>query len=234
MDGPPARLATSDDFVPYFVRAKEAVASLPVRSSRWSPPSYGRCSRCTQGSRWAPASARFVALGARRSFAVRRVGLEPTRPLGQWILNPSSLPIPPPPPERQILGLGRSGDLTARHPAAVVAVGLSGVTSTSRATAAGTHSSRRHEQQLHRDEDEREEAEQRRVEGRVVEAGLVAREPRRAGDGGDHGEQDRQAPRPRAARRGSSARPRRPSPGTRARTRTRRAALPAGATSRRS
>ena len=31
MDGPPARLATSDDFSPYFVRAKEAVAGLPVR-----------------------------------------------------------------------------------------------------------------------------------------------------------------------------------------------------------
>lgn len=31
VDGPPARLATSDPFVPYFARAKEAVASLPVR-----------------------------------------------------------------------------------------------------------------------------------------------------------------------------------------------------------
>jgi hypothetical protein len=31
VDGPPARLATSDDFAPYFVRAKEAVAELPVR-----------------------------------------------------------------------------------------------------------------------------------------------------------------------------------------------------------
>ena len=31
MDGPPARLATSDDFSPYFARAKEAVAGLPVR-----------------------------------------------------------------------------------------------------------------------------------------------------------------------------------------------------------
>jgi hypothetical protein len=31
VDGPPARLATSDDFVPYFLRAKEAVAELPVR-----------------------------------------------------------------------------------------------------------------------------------------------------------------------------------------------------------
>ncbi len=31
VDGPPARLATSDDFTPYFVRAKEAVAELPVR-----------------------------------------------------------------------------------------------------------------------------------------------------------------------------------------------------------
>ena len=31
VDGPPARLATSDDFSPYFVRAKEAVAELPVR-----------------------------------------------------------------------------------------------------------------------------------------------------------------------------------------------------------
>jgi hypothetical protein len=31
VDGSPARLATSDDFSPYFVRAKEAVAELPVR-----------------------------------------------------------------------------------------------------------------------------------------------------------------------------------------------------------
>jgi hypothetical protein len=31
VDRPPARLATSDDFSPYFVRAKEAVAELPVR-----------------------------------------------------------------------------------------------------------------------------------------------------------------------------------------------------------
>lgn len=31
VDGPPARLATSDEFVPYFARAKEAVAELPVR-----------------------------------------------------------------------------------------------------------------------------------------------------------------------------------------------------------
>jgi hypothetical protein len=31
VDGPPARLATSDDFAPYFDRAKEAVAALPVR-----------------------------------------------------------------------------------------------------------------------------------------------------------------------------------------------------------
>jgi hypothetical protein len=31
VDGPPARLATSDEFVPYFARAKEAVAGLPVR-----------------------------------------------------------------------------------------------------------------------------------------------------------------------------------------------------------
>jgi len=31
VDRPPARLATSDDFSPYFVRAKEAVAGLPVR-----------------------------------------------------------------------------------------------------------------------------------------------------------------------------------------------------------
>jgi hypothetical protein len=31
VDGPPARLATSDDFVPFFDRAKEAVAELPVR-----------------------------------------------------------------------------------------------------------------------------------------------------------------------------------------------------------
>jgi hypothetical protein len=30
-DAPPARLATSDDFAPYFTRAKEAVAELPVR-----------------------------------------------------------------------------------------------------------------------------------------------------------------------------------------------------------
>ena len=29
--GPPARLATSDDFAPFFIRAKEAVAELPVR-----------------------------------------------------------------------------------------------------------------------------------------------------------------------------------------------------------
>ena len=29
--GPPARLATRDDFVPFFTRAKEAVAELPVR-----------------------------------------------------------------------------------------------------------------------------------------------------------------------------------------------------------
>ncbi len=31
VDGPPARLATSDAFVPFFDRAKEAVAALPVR-----------------------------------------------------------------------------------------------------------------------------------------------------------------------------------------------------------
>ena len=31
VDGPPARLATSDDFSPFFVRAKEAVSELPVR-----------------------------------------------------------------------------------------------------------------------------------------------------------------------------------------------------------
>jgi hypothetical protein len=31
VDGPPARLATSDEFVPFFDRAKEAVAALPVR-----------------------------------------------------------------------------------------------------------------------------------------------------------------------------------------------------------
>ena len=31
VDGPPSRLATSDDFSPYFTRAKEAVAGLPVR-----------------------------------------------------------------------------------------------------------------------------------------------------------------------------------------------------------
>jgi hypothetical protein len=31
VDGPPARLATSDDFSPFFTRAKEAVADLPVR-----------------------------------------------------------------------------------------------------------------------------------------------------------------------------------------------------------
>ncbi len=31
VDGPPARLATSDAFVPFFDRAKEAVAGLPVR-----------------------------------------------------------------------------------------------------------------------------------------------------------------------------------------------------------
>ncbi len=31
VDGPPARLATSDEFSPYFTRAKEAVAELPVR-----------------------------------------------------------------------------------------------------------------------------------------------------------------------------------------------------------
>jgi hypothetical protein len=31
VDGPPARLATSDTFVPFFARAKEAVAGLPVR-----------------------------------------------------------------------------------------------------------------------------------------------------------------------------------------------------------
>ena len=31
VDRPPARLATSDDFSPFFVRAKEAVAELPVR-----------------------------------------------------------------------------------------------------------------------------------------------------------------------------------------------------------
>jgi hypothetical protein len=31
VDGPPARLATSDDFVPHFARAKEAVSELPVR-----------------------------------------------------------------------------------------------------------------------------------------------------------------------------------------------------------
>jgi hypothetical protein len=31
VDGPPARLATSDDFAPFFTRAKEAVAALPVR-----------------------------------------------------------------------------------------------------------------------------------------------------------------------------------------------------------
>jgi hypothetical protein len=31
VDGPPARLATSDSFVPFFDQAKEAVAGLPVR-----------------------------------------------------------------------------------------------------------------------------------------------------------------------------------------------------------
>ena len=31
VDRPPARLATADDFSPFFVRAKEAVAELPVR-----------------------------------------------------------------------------------------------------------------------------------------------------------------------------------------------------------
>jgi len=31
VDGPPARLATSDEFVPYFAKAKQAVAALPVR-----------------------------------------------------------------------------------------------------------------------------------------------------------------------------------------------------------
>jgi hypothetical protein len=31
VDGPPARLATSDAFAPYFTRAKETVAELPVR-----------------------------------------------------------------------------------------------------------------------------------------------------------------------------------------------------------
>jgi hypothetical protein len=35
--------------------------------------------------------------GEDRTEVVRRVGLEPTRPFGQWCLRPSRQPIPPPP-----------------------------------------------------------------------------------------------------------------------------------------
>src|SRR5207302_2670960 len=39
---------------------------------------------------------------------MRRVGLEPTRPEGQWLLRPSRRPIAPPPRASRIVGLPRS------------------------------------------------------------------------------------------------------------------------------
>ena len=94
VDGPPSRLATSDDFSPYFTRAKEAVAGLPVRflevESRELRALFEVYGSLALGRPSRPATLRSAG-------RMRRVGLEPTRPLGQWILNPSSLPIPPPP-----------------------------------------------------------------------------------------------------------------------------------------